>query len=166
MNDTPTAVGFPLIEEPTLLSEANALLASANAHTTRERWVLKSQFHRVVVREWENFSELPLESRKAATLKAARQFLRVAVETPSLTASAGEKPLHADCLPAKHPLSSRTGTDASRAKWLAADPAVVEEIRPLVAAAIEYPATSVEGIHARERLRAHHIPAIISEQIN
>lgn len=166
MNDNPTAEGTALVAEPSLMTEAMALLASANEHTTRERRVLKSAVQKVAMREWENFSMLPTESRKVATLKAVRQFLRVATETPSLTASQGERPFHADLLPSCHPLSTRTGTDDRRARWLAADPAVPEEVRPLLAAAIEFPDTTVEGIHARQRLRSHKIPAVLNEQIS
>ncbi len=161
----PGATGARLVDEPTLINDAYELLASANAETSRERRVLKSAVRTVTIREYEHFSNLEERSRKVATLRAVREFLKVATETPSLAATAGALPAHADLLPACHPLSRRRGTDESRARWMSADPAVPEPVRPIVASALINAYDSVEGFHARERLRSHELPALIAERI-
>ena len=165
-NALPIATGYQITQEPSLIAESYALLASVNASTSRERRVLKSAVKAVAIREYDSYSTLPENSRKAATLRAVRHFLRVATETPAITAGITELPTHADLLPAAHPLSKRRGTDESRARWMSADPAVSEHVRPLVASALSHPHDSVEGIHARERLSVHELPSIIVEHLN
>lgn len=165
--DTPYgAIGTRIAPEPTLLSEAYALLASANTATTKERRVLKSAVRTVVVREFNHYSEMEEDSRRLAALRGVREFLKAATETPSITASYSTLPAHADMFRSGHPLSRRTSTNEEKAQWLAADPNVPEPLRPVVASALANPYDSVEGIHARERLRSQPLPKAVVEQIN
>lgn len=165
--DTPYgAIGTRIAPEPSLLAEAYTLLASANTATTKERRVLKSAVRTVVMREFDHYSELDGDSRRLASLRGVREFLKVATETPSITASYSTLPVYADMLSAGHPLSRRVSSNEAKARWMAADPDVPESLRPVVASALANPYDSVEGIHARERLRSHALPKAVVEQIN
>jgi len=100
-------------------------------------------------------------------IKAVTAFTTLAIDgRTSLTASSGLD-IYRDVLPIGHPEFSNAAVlpiktlRAARAEWLAADPRIADEYRPLVASAFGATPGSLEQRHARARLDrvdSHSVP--------
>jgi hypothetical protein len=139
-----------------------SLVAEANATALPERQVTPRAALIVMSRAMKELSSLPDESRTHGVLREVSKFISLNQKT--LLASASIK--HADLLPKGHPLSplnaSLTDDDLRKkyAEWIAADPAIADEARPLVAMAHSLPPESIEREHAFLRLRTLQASAV------
>jgi hypothetical protein len=139
-----------------------SLVADANATALPERHVTPRAALIVMARAMKELSSLSDESRTHGVLREVSKFISLNQKT--LLASASIK--HVDLLPKGHPLSplnaSLTEDDLRKkyAAWIAADPAISDEARPLVAMAHSLPPESIEREHAFLRLRSLQASAV------
>jgi hypothetical protein len=139
-----------------------SLVADANATALPERHVTPRAALIVMARAMKELSSLSDESRAHGVLREVSKFISLNQKT--LLASASIK--HVDLLPKGHPLSplnaSLTEDDLRKkyAAWIAADPAISDEARPLVAMAHSLPPESIEREHAFLRLRSLQASAV------
>lgn len=139
-----------------------SLVHEANATALPERHVTPRAALIVMARAMKELSSLPEESRNHGVLREVSKFISLNQKT--LLASASIK--HVDLLPKGHPLSPLNASltpDELRKKyseWIAADPAIADEARPLVAMAHSLPPESIEREHAFLRLRTLQASAV------
>ena len=139
-----------------LSDEVLSLVHEANATALPERHVTPRAALIVMARAMNELSSLSEDSRRHGVLREVSKFISLNQKT--LLASVSMK--HADLLPKGHPLSplnaSLSDTDLRKkyAEWIAADPTIADEARPLVAMAHSLAPESIEREHAFMRLRA------------
>jgi hypothetical protein len=139
-----------------LSDEVLSLVHEANATALPERHVTPRAALIVMARAMNELSSLSDDSRRHGVLREVSKFISLNQKT--LLASVSMK--HADLLPKGHPLSplnaSLTDADLRKkyAEWIAADPEIADEARPLVAMAHSLAPESIEREHAFMRLRA------------
>ena len=145
-----------------LHDEVLSLVHAANETALPERHVTPRAVLIVASRAMNELSSLSDESRRHGVLREVTKFISLNQKT--LLASVSMK--HADLLPKGHPLSplnaSLSDNDLRKkyAEWIAADPAIADEARPLVAMAHSLPPESIEREHAFLRLRAMRASAV------
>ena len=156
-DDTP-ALPSIYVKRPSrnLAGEVLALVASANAQVPLDRQVGRYEALTVLQRSLEK--TLPnvanSEHRAIVAIREVSDFINVAIN--------GSKPKvsqeHTDLLPSGNPMSTRTNPYSSeeltefKAEWVAADPRISEEFRPLVASAYKTKSDSVEREYALAQL--------------
>jgi hypothetical protein len=139
-----------------------SLVHEANATALPERHVTPRAALIVMARAMKELSSLPEESRTHGVLREVSKFISLNQKT--LLASASIK--HVDLLPKGHPLSplnaSLTEEELRKkySEWIAADPAIADEARSLVAMAHSLPPESIEREHAFLRLRTLQASAV------
>jgi hypothetical protein len=145
-----------------LHDEVLSLVHAANETALPERHVTPRAVLIVASRAMNELSSLSDESRRHGVLREVTKFISLSQKT--FLASGSMK--HVDLLPKGHPLSplnaSLSDTDLRKkyAEWIAADPAIADEARPLVAMAHSLPPESIEREHAFLRLRAMRASAV------
>jgi hypothetical protein len=148
--------------EKALNDQVLSLVHAANETALPERHVTPRAALIVMARAMKELASLPEESRNHGVLREVTKFISLNQKT--LLASVSTK--HADLLPKGHPLSplnaSLTSEDLRKkyAEWIAADPAISDEARPLVAMAHSLPPESIEREHAFLRLRSLQASAV------
>lgn len=139
-----------------LHDEVLSLVHAANETALPERHVTPRAALIVMARAMNELSSLCDDSRRHGVLREVSKFISLNQKT--LLASVSVK--HADLLPKGHPLSplnaSLSDADLRKkyAEWIAADPEIADEARPLVAMAHSLAPESLEREHAFMRLRA------------
>lgn len=140
-------------------ARATALLASANAVVPAERRVDVA-----VVRELLDRLALDTATLVASSSVRAFRILRVVNDFLQVATKGSEPKLcqnYVDLLPIGHPLSTReplsltaSAISEFRVRWLAGDPRIAEEYRPLVASALRAEPGSIEREFLVSRLEA------------
>jgi hypothetical protein len=139
-----------------LYDEVLSLVHASNEAALPERHVTPRAALIVMSRAMNELSSLSDDSRRHGVLREVTKFISLNQKT--LLASVSMK--HADLLPKGHPLSplnaSLTEEDFRKkyAEWIAADPSIADEARPLVAMAHSLAPESIKREHAFMRLRA------------
>jgi hypothetical protein len=145
-------------EKTSVVEDAIAIVASANASTLPARQVGRYEMMEVLERSLNRtILNLTNPSQRAFTaIREISDFVNMA--------TTGAKPkiagVHADLLPVGHPLStkqhnfSQEDVVAVRAEWMSADPRIAEDFRPLVASAFKAPASSLEREYVIAKLEA------------
>jgi hypothetical protein len=135
--------------------EMSAMIASANAELLPERQIDPFYVSLVAERTYDATHGMKKAARNFAIRKAVSGHIELM--SKGLTASAQT---NYDLLPIQHPLST-AATELSveeildaRAEWIAADVAVDENIRPLIASAYKQAEGTIERLHADMRLMA------------
>lgn len=132
------------------------LFNSTNEALLPERRLNAQDLDTVIKRAYATTSGDNITARNFAIRKEVNNY--IALATKGIVASAGTN--HFDLLPPRHPFfqgEHALSTDelrTQRAKWVAADPELPEELRPVVAAAYLHPEGSIERVHAEIRLMA------------
>jgi hypothetical protein len=133
-------------------------LANAqNENIPAERRVSQHTILSVAERSLSSTPNLENDTRRFIAYKEAASFVSFAA-TGDITNSSLEK--YYDLLPVGHPASTRkhamtaSAFRHTRARWIAADPRLDEEVREIVAAAYMYEGNTVEHAHAITRLTA------------
>ena len=137
--------------------EVSAMIAAANAEIVDPiRKVHPSLVDDVIERTYLETDGLNKKSRNFAIRKAVGNYIDLV--TKGITASAADN--HFDLLTPAHPYSA-SATDLSdqevhqlRAKWVAAEPGIKDEYRPIIAAALSLEPGSMEAVHAEIRVMA------------
>ena len=128
----------------------------ANARVLPARRVPLTAALKVADRVLARSSHTDVTARAFAVERAVTKFIALATLGPRT----GESVEHLDLLPVAHPLSTApsaltaSALSDARAEWLAADPRITDELRPLVASAYTMEFGSVERVHALARLEA------------
>jgi hypothetical protein len=135
--------------------EMSAMIASANAELLPERQIDPFYVSLVAERTYDATHGMKKAARNFAIRKAVSGHIELM--SKGLTASAQT---NYDLLPIQHPLST-AATELSveeildaRAEWIAADVAIDENIRPLIASAYKQAEGTIERLHADMRLMA------------
>lgn len=138
-------------------AEVKTLIASANAEVVDPiREVNPLNVDRVIERTYLSTEGLNSKSRNFAIRKAVDNYIDLV--TKGVLASASEN--HTDLLRPAHPYSTTpTNYDAAtlrkeRAKWVAAEPNIKDEYRPIIASALSQEPGSMEAMHGEIRLMA------------
>lgn len=145
-----------------LHDEVLSLLHAANETALPERHVTPRAALIVMSRAMKELSSLSDDSRRQGVLREVSKFISLNQKT--LLASVSMK--HADLLPKGHPLSplnaslSDVELRKKYAEWIAADPAIADDARPLVAMAHSLAPESLEREHAFLRLRSLSASAV------
>ena len=145
-----------------LHDEVLSLVHAANETALPERHVTPRAALIVMSRAMKELSSLSDDSRRQGVLREVSKFISLNQKT--LLASVSMK--HADLLPKGHPLSplnaslSDVELRKKYAEWIAADPAIADDARPLVAMAHSLAPESLEREHAFLRLRALSASAV------
>jgi len=137
--------------------EVSAMIAAANsAIVSPIRKVHASLVDDVIERTYLETDGLNKKSRNFAIRKAVGNYIDLV--TKGLTASAADN--HFDLLTPAHPYSSSATALSDkevrdlRAQWVAAEPGIKNEYRPIVAAALSLDPGSMEAVHAEIRVMA------------
>jgi hypothetical protein len=138
-------------------AEINSLIASANASVAHPTRKVKREFvAEVVERTYVETEGLSLKSRNFAIRKAVQNYIDL--QTKGIVASAAVN--HFDVLPPANPYStsdtiwSEEQVREARAQWIAAEPGIAPEHRPIVASAYAQIPGSLESMHAEVRVMA------------
>ena len=138
-------------------AEVTAMIASANADIQDAvRQVKPALVDDVIERTYAATEGLDLEARNFAIRKAVTNYINLA--TQGIIASSGIN--HTDLISPANPYStaahslSAASLRSLRAAWIAADPAIPAEHRPVVAAAFSHEEGSMEALHSEIRLLA------------
>jgi hypothetical protein len=138
-------------------AEINSLIASANASVAHPTRKVKREFvAEVVERTYVETEGLSLKSRNFAIRKAVQNYIDL--QTKGIVASASVN--HFDVLPPANPYStsdtiwSEEQVREARAQWIAAEPGIAPEHRPIVASAYAQVPGSLEAMHAEVRVMA------------
>jgi hypothetical protein len=138
-------------------AEVAALIASANAEVVDPiRKVSPRLVDQVIERTYLETEGLNKSSRNFAIRKAVGNYIDLV--TKGITASAASN--HTDLLIPAHPYSTTpTVYDEAtlrkeRGQWVAAEPGIKDEYRPIIASALSQPAGSMEAMHGEMRLMA------------
>jgi len=137
----------------TLRERVLSLVTEANANALQERHITPRSALTVMDRSIERLSALKGDAKDFAVLREVASYISTAQKTFVASAST-----HTDLLPQGHPLSSLNASLTPEeyrfkyAQWLAADPDVSHNARPLVAAAFSAQPGSLEREHAFMRL--------------
>ncbi len=140
-------------EYKTLHEKVLSLVQASNASVREERRVTPRSALTVMDRALESLSSLSLESREAGALREVAVFISTATNTFSTNSTK-----HTDLLMQGHPLSALNASltpaeyREKYATWLAADSAVNDNVRALVASAHAAEPGSIEREHAFSRL--------------
>ncbi len=143
------------------------LFNSTNESLPTERKLNAGYLNTVIKRAYASTSGSNISARNFAIRKELNNYIDLA--TKGLVAGAGTN--HFDLLPPSHPFFkgahalSEAELRISRASWIAADPEIAEEFRPVVAAAYLHPEGSVERVHAEIRLMALTAAGKISDSV-
>ena len=130
-----------------------SLVTEANANALQERQITPRSALTVMDRSIERLSALEGDAKDFAVLREVASYISTAQKTFVASAST-----HTDLLPQGHPLSSLNASLTPEeyrfkyAQWLAADPDISTNARPLVAAAFSAQPGSLEREHAFMRL--------------
>jgi hypothetical protein len=137
----------------TLRQQVLSLVTEANASALQERQITPRSALTVMDRSIERLSALKDDAKDFAVLREVASYISTAQKTFVASAST-----HTDLLPQGHPLSSLNASLTPEeyrfkySQWLAADPDVSHNARPLVAAAFSAEPGSLEREHAFMRL--------------
>lgn len=149
-------------------SSLRALVAAANeAAPAPVRTVNPALVNKVVERAYMESEGLPVVSRNFAIQRAVNNFLDLA--TKGIVASAATN--HFDLLPVAHPYStaatfmSENQIRKARAEWVAAEPGVKEEHKPVIAAALTTVPGTTEALHAEIRLLSLVAAGYVPEKV-
>ena len=132
------------------------LFNSTNEALLPERRLDAGALNTVINRAYAATTGNNIAARNFAIRKEVNNYIDLA--TKGIVASAGVN--HFDLLAPRHPffqgehVLSTDELRTQRAKWVAADPELPEELRPVVAAAYLHPEGSIERVHAEIRLMA------------
>jgi len=143
------------------------LFNSTNEALLPERRLNAQDLNTVINRAYAATSGRNIAARNFAIRKEVNNYIDLA--TKGIVASAGTN--HFDLLPPRHPFfkgEHALSTDelrTQRANWVAADPELPEELRPVVAAAYVHPEGSIERVHAEIRLMALTSAGKISDAV-
>ena len=137
-----------------LRTEIEAKVHRANSTVPAERRVSLSSAITVANRSLATTASYEPQARVFSALRAVDLFISLALHNRQTTGTTK----YSDLLAIGHPLSTRSHSmnsaslRAEKARWLAADPTVADEYRPLVAAAFSAFPGSMEREHAFIRL--------------
>lgn len=138
-------------------AEVAALIASANAEVVDPiRSVDPDLVDLVIERTYLETDGLSAKSRNFAIRKAVGNYIDLV--TKGIAASAAEN--HTDLLIPAHPYSEAATTydeetlRSERAHWVASEPGIKNEYRPMIASALTQKPGSMEAMHAEMRLMA------------
>lgn len=138
-------------EDKPLLATAYDLLEEANAKLPEGRQVSRETVRELIRRE---LPEIPRAYR--ATISFLTTVENPATNTPTR---------HTDLLPAGHPLSPMTASAPelrqAASEYFSADPALSEELRPLIASAIQAEPDSATRLFCTELLFAQNSPLTV-----
>lgn len=149
---------YEQVKKVDLVGEALAIVASANATVPVERQVGRYEAITLLQRSLEKtlVNVANPNQRAFIAIREISDFVNVA--TTGATPKVSEAYL--DLLPIGHPQSTRAIEFSTEylvdynADWIASDPRIAEEFRPLVASAYKTPANSVERSYAMAKLEA------------
>ena len=141
-----------------LAGEVLSLVASANETVPLDRQVGRYEAVTVLQRSLEKtmINVANPNQRAFVALREVSDFVNMAT-TGAKPKVAGE---HTDLLPVGHPLSTRVNDYSAndvmefKAEWVAADPRIAEEFRPLVASAYKTNSNSAEREYVLAKLEA------------
>lgn len=138
-------------------AEVIAMIASANASVLDRTRRVKADFvDEVIERTYVETDGLSHKARNFAIRKAVQNYIDL--QTKGIVASSAVN--HFDVLPPANPYStsdtiwSEEQVRTARAAWIAAEPGIAPEHRPIVASAYAQVPGSIEAMHAELRVMA------------
>jgi hypothetical protein len=143
------------------------LFNTTNEALLPERRLDAGYLNSVINRAYAATTGTNIAARNFAIRKEINNYIDLA--TKGIVASATTN--HFDLLPPKHPFFlgehalSTEELRSQRAAWVAADPELAEELRPVVAAAYSHAEGSIERVHAEIRLVALTAAGKISDNV-
>lgn len=140
-----------------LRDQIKKMLADANDGIEPERQISYAVALQVAGRDLRKTRKLHADVRMFSAARAVAAHISLSVAGKETTASLE----NSDLLPVGHPSSTKphamtaSALRRERARWVAADPTIGAEVRPLVASALSLYPKSVEALHAFARLEAY-----------
>lgn len=170
IDEPPVVVRLKVSQVAPLRERITALVASANVGVLEERQVQLAEAFRVAEIAFSRHLLLP--NRREIEFKAFRElsnFLEMAISGKSKSIAKG----YTDFLSSGHPLStspelqdmSQEEVRGLQAEWIASDPRINAELRPVIASAFSTAPNSVERKYAIARVSSiteHQIPREVS----